>query len=95
MKIVYIYPHLLTVAGTERVLVDKINYFAEKENYEVMLITLEQGNMPIVFPLSAKVIHVDLDVRYYEMYRMQFIHRFFKKRSLMHIFQNRFFSFAS
>ena len=90
MKIVYIYPHLLTVAGTERVLVDKINYFAEKENYEVMLITLEQGSMPIVFPLSAKVIHVDLDVRYYEMYRMQFIHRFFKKRSLMHIFQNRF-----
>ena len=90
MKIVYIYPHLLTVAGTERVLVDKINYFAEKENYEVMLITLEQGKMPIVFPLSAKVIHVDLDVRYYEMYRMLFIHRFFKKRSLAHVFQRRF-----
>jgi hypothetical protein len=39
MKIVYVYPHFRDFGGTERVLIDKMNYFASQEGYEVFSVT--------------------------------------------------------
>lgn len=69
MRLVYIYPKLTFASGTERILIDKMNFFADQEGYEVMALTYEQDNHPIVFPLSSKVIYVDLDARFYELYK--------------------------
>lgn len=80
MKIVYVYPKFTTLAGTERVLIDKMNYLANQEGVEVMVVTHEQGNHPFVYPLSAKVTHVDLDVRFYTLYRYNTFVRLLKSR---------------
>lgn len=69
MRLVYIYPKLTFASGTERILINKMNFFANQEGYEVMALTYEQDNHPIVFPLSSKVINVDLDARFYELYK--------------------------
>lgn len=80
MKIVYVYPKFTTLAGTERVLIDKMNYLANQEGIEVMVVTHEQGNHPFAYPLSAKVTHVDLNVRFFTLYKHNNIIRLLKSR---------------
>lgn len=90
MKIVYIYPKLTFASGTERILIDKMNCFANQDDYEVMALTYEQDNHPIIFPLSSKVIHVDLDARFYELYKYSRFIRLIKWRSYKRQLQKRF-----
>lgn len=90
MIIVYVYPNFTITAGTERVLIDKMNYFAERDGFDVVLITLEQGVFPMSFLLSRKVKHFDLDVCFYKMYHKNIIKRQFEKQLLLRIFQRRF-----
>ena len=79
MKIVYVYPKFTALAGTERVLIDKMNYLSNQENMEVFVITHEQGNHPFAYPLSSKVTHVDLNIRFFTLYRYNFIIRLIKR----------------
>ena len=79
MKIVYVYPKFTTLAGTERVLIDKMNYLANQEGIEIIVLTHEQGQHSFVYPLSCKVTHIDLDVRFYSLYKYNTIVRFLKK----------------
>lgn len=90
MIIVYVYPNFTTIAGTERVLIDKMNYFVERDGFDVVLITLEQGVFSMPFMLSRKVKHFDLDVCFYKMYHKNIIIRQFEKQLLMYVFQRRF-----
>lgn len=78
MKIVYIYPQFAHHAGTERILIDKMNYLVESGNHEVAVLTYEQGKHPFAFPLSPKVKHVDLDVRFFPLFHYNRLIRFFK-----------------
>ena len=78
MKIAYVYPQFARLAGTERVLIDKMNYLAEQEGVEVMVVTYEQGSHPFAYPLSSKVKHVDLEVRFYQLYHYNTIVRLVK-----------------
>ena len=95
MKIIYVYPKLTFPAGTERILVDKMNYLADHVGYDVMLVTYEQDNHPIIYPLSQKVTHVDIDVRYYELYKTNFIVRLFNWRLYDNQLKRRFEQIAS
>ncbi len=61
MRIVYVFPQLANIAGTERILIDKMNYWANEYGYEIYAITYEQNQAPIAYPLSEKVKHTDLD----------------------------------
>lgn len=90
MKIVYIYPKLTFASGTERILIDKMNCFADQDGYEVMLLTYEQDNHPIIFTLSSKVIHVDLDARFYELYKHNRFIRLIKWRCFLQRLKKRF-----
>ena len=78
MRIAYIYPHFARLAGTERVLIDKMNYLADKAGIDVMMVTYEQGSHPVAYPLSSKVKCIDLDVRFYSLYRYNKIIRLYK-----------------
>lgn len=69
MNILYIYHAFTTVGGLERILIDKANYLAQELGHTVYIITFEQGKHPIVYPLSDKVIHIDLDVCFYQLYQ--------------------------
>lgn len=90
MRIAYIYPHFISLAGTERVLIDKMNYLADKAGVDVMMVTYEQGSHPLAYPLSSKVKHIDLDVRYYSLYQYNKIVRLFKWCQYNRLLKRRF-----
>lgn len=53
MKIVYIHESIAHKGGLERIFVDKMNYLADRLQYEVYLLTASQGNTPVSFPCQA------------------------------------------
>lgn len=95
MKIVYFYPQLAHRAGTERILIDKMNYLAEKERYDIIMLTYEQANHEIAYPLSPKVRHVDLNVCFYPLYQYNRLTRFFKWKKKERLLRRRFNAFMT
>lgn len=75
MKIVYIYDAIARIGGTEKILVDKMNYLADNYNQEVYLITTSQGKHPFAFHLSKNVKHIDLPVRLHTIYQYSLLKR--------------------
>ena len=90
MKIVYFYPHFIHLAGTERILIDKMNYLSAQKGIEVFLVTHEQGDYPLAYPIAPTVKHIDLDVCAYTLYKHNIIIRFFRKRRCNVLLQTRF-----
>lgn len=68
MRIVYIYPTLATWGGVERILVDKMNMLARLYNYEIYVLTYNQGEHVVPFQLDNRVCHIDLKVRTHAKY---------------------------
>ena len=95
MKIVYVYPQFVHRTGTERVLIDKMNYLAEKEGYEIVMLTCEQGVHPVAYPLSPKVRHVDLNTLFYPYYAYNRLKRFYVWYRLENMLQTRYDAFMS
>ena len=95
MKIVYAYQQFTEVAGTERILIEKMNYLAEREGYEVFLLTNQQGNHPVVFPLSAKIKRRDLDVCYWKLYNNNIVYRIIKGWINDRLYAKRLLTFVS
>lgn len=93
MRLVFVYPNLTQKAGTERVIIDKVNYLAEKHGYEIVLLTYEHGGHPIGFPISPKVKHIDLYIRYHILYKFNRISRLFKIIGLNKKLQKRYNAF--
>ena len=75
MKILYIFNALANKAGTERILTDKITYLAATPKYEVSIVTYEQGDHPLAFPLPDNVKWVDIRTCFYRLYRYNIILR--------------------
>ena len=69
MRIVYIFPHFARLAGTERILIDKMNYLAESFDYDVIALTYEQDQEPFAYDMSERVTHVDLAVPLWRIYK--------------------------
>tara|TARA_R110000868_G_scaffold411734_2_gene708268 strand:- start:3372 stop:4496 length:1125 start_codon:yes stop_codon:yes gene_type:complete len=64
MRLIYVTEQLYLHGGAEKILTQKLNYWADVYNYDVLLITSEQNNNPICYPLSKKVKHIDLNIGY-------------------------------
>lgn len=60
MKLVYITNQIFRAAGLERVLSIKLNYFIQKFNYEIHLITLNQGSEKLFYDFDNKIVFHDL-----------------------------------
>lgn len=69
MKIVYVYYSLAAKAGTERVLINQMNFFADNFGYDIYVITSGQGQHPVAYPLSSKVKQIDLNTRFHTEYQ--------------------------
>lgn len=93
MKIVYFFPQLARHAGTERILIDKMNYLADHYGYEVYALTYEQGQLPLAYPLYEKVTHVDLCVPLWREYKYNYVKRKLIHRSLKKTLFHRFETF--
>jgi len=87
MKILYVCDALAIYGGLERVLVDKANWLVVHGGYKVCLLTVNQGNHPVRFSLHPDVLCDDLDIRFYEQYRLPFWKRFVKIRQLHDLFR--------
>jgi len=83
MKITYIYTALTTVGGADRVITEKANYFADKLQYDVYIITDSQGKEMPKFSLSPKVHLVNLDIMFGQQYNHSFFIRGFIYFNLM------------
>lgn len=59
MKLLYILGNIINRAGVERIMTQKINYLAET-NCDVSLLTTDQMEQPISFPLSNKVNYISV-----------------------------------
>ena len=82
MRILYINDAWAIWGGLERVLIDKMNYLANEEGYEIFTITYDQGTNPIPFQLSSKVVYHDLNVLLYHYYRYHGLKRIYYKYKL-------------
>lgn len=90
MKIVYVYPQFAHFAGTERILIDKMNYLSCQESMDIYVVTHEQGSHPFAYPLAPSVKHVDLDVCFYSLYKKGFLERQIKKNRYTQLLQRRY-----
>ena len=69
MKIVYLYSSLAITGGVERVLVDKMNYLVRHYDYEVYMITSDQGQHLVPYLLDERVHLLDLQIRFHTQYQ--------------------------
>lgn len=61
-KLLYITNQICGPGGLERVLSIKASYFAEKLDYEVHILTLNQGNQELFYSFSSKLVYHDIKV---------------------------------
>ena len=64
MKLVYYTDQFYRHGGIEKVLSQKLNYFANLDGFEVYLITSQQMKQAFCYSISAKVRHIDLGIDY-------------------------------
>ena len=88
MRIIYILKSFAQLAGTERVVADKINYLAKK-GYDITLITYEQGVHPLAYPLHPTVKHIDLDTRFFTLYKYSLFTRLIHYFKLKRVFRRK------
>ncbi|MBQ8190169.1 MAG: glycosyltransferase family 4 protein [Bacteroidaceae bacterium] len=67
MKLLYIIKSIAKLGGLDRVWVERMNYLAESCSHDVYLLTYEQGNHPISYPLSTRIKHCDIGVRFFTL----------------------------
>lgn len=75
MRVVYLYPALAIWGGIERILVDKMNYLVRHYDYEVYIITSDQGQHVIPYDLDNKVHFMDLNIRFHQRYQYKWWRR--------------------
>ncbi len=89
MKLLYIHSSIAVFGGIERVLVDKMNYFANLPDFEVFLVTFDQGSHSLSFPLDPKIQYTDLGIRFHQQYSLKWPQRLIKKIQLYKQFNQR------
>lgn len=83
MRILYVTDAFAVWGGMERVLTDKMNYLSESYGYDVVLVTVNQGEHSIPFSLNPQINHIDLGVRLHQQYAYSGVKRFLVHRQLV------------
>ena len=91
MKIVFVLRSVVLMGGIERVVTDKANWLADR-GHDVTLLTYEQGDHPFSFQLSPNVCYIDLNCRYFTVYKYNFLLRPFVKYRMKRTFRKRLHS---
>lgn len=89
MRIVYVFPTLAKAGGTERMTVEKANYFAEQFGYDVTIINCFQlANEENSFGLSKKVRQINLGIPYFSQYKYNYPKRLWYKWQMNRLLKN-------
>ena len=90
MKLIYCIHSLYNPGGMERVLLNKVVWFREYTDWEIVIVTTDQKNRPTFYPFPEGVRMVDLGVNYSDDNGKGFFAKFFgylKRRQLhKHLF---------
>ena len=89
MNIIYIYKSLAQKAGTEKILIDKMNYLCKE--HQVYIITYEQGEHPISFPIDKRITHIDLNVRFFTRHKFNKTKKLYTYFLMKQTFKKRLF----
>lgn len=89
MKSIFVLRSLALFGGVERVVVDKMNYLVEN-GHDITLVTYEQGPHPCVYKLNENVKHIDLNARYFTIYRYGLLKRLIKLLQMKRNFKKQF-----
>lgn len=87
IKILYLTPSLYNPGGMERILTEKINYFAESDDYEVSLITTEQNGRALFFAVNSKVNIVHFDLDFNSLFSTSLPVKYIKTKRKLNIYQ--------
>ena len=83
MKIAYVFSTLAKTGGTERMITDKANYYAEKFGYDVTIINIFQQDKDANFYLlSNKVKQFNIGIPYFSQYHYKYPKRLWIKWQL-------------
>ena len=69
MRVLYVFRSLAYWGGIERILVDKMNNLVSMYDYEVYMLTTDQGDHPVPYELDARVHLRDLGIRLHQQYQ--------------------------
>jgi len=83
MRLLYVTDAFAVWGGMERVLADKMNYLSECYGYDVVLMTVNQGEHTIPFSLNSQINHIDLGVGLHQQYAYSGVKRFLIHRQLV------------
>ena len=60
MKLLYLVPNINNEGGVARVLAIKTNYLIEKWDYQIDILTQNNGNSPLFYSFSKKIFFHDI-----------------------------------
>lgn len=89
MRLLYVFRNLAIWGGIERILVDKMNYLVTHYGYEVFMLTANQGNHPVPYPLAEGVCMEDLNIRFHDQYKYKGIRRLYDRLKRFRLFRRR------
>ena len=89
MRILYVNDAIAIWGGLERILVEKMNYLAETYNYDIHLITYNQGSHSIPYPISKKVRFQNLGIFSHREYRYKGLKRLFVRYKLNRLYRKK------
>lgn len=89
MKLLYITDALAIYGGLERILVEKVNLLKKIYGYEIYLITLNQGDHPVLYSLDPNVKYSDLGILFHKQYDFGGIKRILEINRLHLLFRRR------
>ena len=91
MRLLYTFRSLAVWGGIERVLVDKMNYFANMCGYDVYMLTTDQGDHIVPYHLEDHVHLEDLGIQFYKQYRYSGFRRLWDKWQRTRLYEQRLF----
>ena len=75
-------------AGVERIMSDRMNFLSEK-GHKITLVTYEQGEHALSFPLHHNILHYDLNTRFFTLMKYGLPRRAFEFILLSHTFKKK------
>ena len=89
MRILLTFRSLAVWGGIERVLVDKMNYFANMCGYDVYMLTTDQGDHVVPYHLEDHVHLEDLGIQFHKQYRYSGFRRLWDRWQRTRLFEKR------
>ncbi len=87
MRVLYIFRSLATWGGIERILVDKMNNLVAMYNYNVYMLTSDQGDHPIPYRLDERARLEDLGIRFHQKYQYHGLKRLIVAKRLKYLYE--------